>query len=118
MDKLYKKIPSSTCRKGCYRCCTNMIQYTPSEFKAMGGYEFKEKCSHLKDGKCTVYENRPFVCRIYGASELFKCEDCVPERMLSEEETLELVHQYVQLKKKEESNENLRTYTNIDNNRE
>ena len=116
--ELYFKIPQSQCKKGCYKCCVNMIQYTPSEFKAVGGYEFKEKCSHLKDGKCTVYENRPFVCRIYGASELFKCEDCVPERMLSEEETLELVHQYVQLKKKEESDENLRTYTNIVNNRE
>ena len=59
--ELYFKIPQSQCKKGCYKCCVNMIQYTPSEFKAMGGYEFKEKCSHLKDGKCTVYENRPFV---------------------------------------------------------
>ncbi|MCI8331226.1 MAG: hypothetical protein HFE78_00130 [Clostridiales bacterium] len=83
-----------------------MIQYTPSELKAMGGYEYNGKCPHLKDGQCSVYEARPFVCRIYGASELFKCDDCVPERFLSEEETVEIVHQYTLLKKQEESKEN------------
>ena len=60
------------------------IWYTPSELKAMEGYEYNGERSHLKDGKCSVYENRPFVCRIYSASERFKCEDCVPERFLSE----------------------------------
>ena len=70
MEKLYKKIPSSSCINGCYKCCTNIIQYTPNELKAMGGYEYNEKCSHLKDGKCSIYDKRPFVCRIYGASEI------------------------------------------------
>ena len=36
---IYDKIPKSQCQIGCYKCCTNMIQYTPSELKAMGGYE-------------------------------------------------------------------------------
>ena len=84
-----------------------MIQFTPGELKLMKGYEYDGVCSHLKDGKCSVYENRPFVCRIYGTSVLFKCEDCVPERFLGEEETSALVHQYIQLKKKEESEENV-----------
>ena len=104
---IYDKIPKSQCLNGCYKCCTNMIQYTPSELKTMGGYEYNGECSHLKDGKCSIYDKRPFVCRIYGVSELFKCEDCVPERFLSEEETIELVHQYVQLRKKEESKKNV-----------
>ena len=105
--ELYNKIPKSQCKKGCNKCCTNMIQFTPNELKAMGGYEYNGICSHLIDGRCSIYENRPFVCRIYGTSELLKCDDCTPERFLSEEETVELVHKYTQLKTKEESEDNV-----------
>ena len=103
IKNIYDKIPKSQCKNGCFKCCTNMIQFTPSELKAMGGYEYDGICSHLKDGKCSIYENRPFVCRIYGSSELFICENCVPERFLSEEETVDLVHEYTLLKRGEES---------------
>lgn len=99
-NDIYLKIPNSKCKNGCFRCCTNMIQYTQKELKAMGGYDYDGICSHLSDGKCSIYENRPFVCRIYGTSEILKCDDCVPERFLSETETLELVHQYTLLLKK------------------
>ncbi len=78
MDKeeIYSKIPKSTCKEGCFRCCTNVVQFTPSELKACGGeYECKGVCNFLKDGKCTVYETRPFVCRIYGTSEILSCDD-------------------------------------------
>lgn len=104
--KLYAKIPSSKCRKGCFRCCTNMVQYTPEEEKAMGGYAFDGICSHLKDGKCTVYEVRPFVCRLYGVSTMLQCEECSPEKLLNETETNELVHTYVEFMNKENNNEN------------
>ena len=107
IQTIYTKIPISSCVEKCFKCCTNMVQFTPSELKAMGGYEYNGVCSHLIDGKCSIYENRPFVCRIYGTSELLKCDDCTPERFLSENETVELVHQYTQLKMKEESEENV-----------
>lgn len=103
ISKIYEKIPHSKCKKGCFHCCTNMIQFTPSELKAMGGYEYNGVCSHLKDGKCSIYENRPFVCRIYGTSELLKCDNCSPKKFLNEQETIELVHQYTLLKEAEES---------------
>ena len=103
---LYEKIPSSTCKKGCSECCTNMIQFAPSEEKTMGGYEYNGVCSHLKNGRCTIYENRPFICRIFGTSEILKCDDCVPERYLNQAETLELVHKYNVLKRTEEAAKN------------
>ena len=55
LEELYQKIPKSTCKEGCSSCCSNSIQFTPSEYKAMGGYTFDTKqmiCSHLIDGKC------------------------------------------------------------------
>ena len=102
ISDLYSRIPKSTCKEECFKCCTNMIQFSPSEAIAMGGYEFNGLCSHLKDGRCSIYENRPFVCRIFGTSELLKCDDCNPERFLSEAETNDIVHQYVRLKNAEE----------------
>ena len=39
----------------------------------MGGYSYDPEraiCTHLIDGKCSVSEKRPFICRLYGASEL------------------------------------------------
>ncbi len=102
--ELYRDIPRSRCKDGCFACCTFVIQATPEEQKAMGGYEYRDgACCHLIDRKCAVYENRPLVCRIYGTSEILRCEDCVPERFLSEEETRALIHTYVTIKNEEEN---------------
>ena len=106
LEELYQKIPKSTCKEGCSSCCSNSIQFTPSEYKAMGGYTFDTKqmiCSHLIDGKCSVYENRPFICRLYGTSELLQCEHCTPDRFLTQDETNDLVHEYVLIKNREET---------------
>ena len=106
LEEIYQKIPRSTCKEGCFACCTNSVQCTPSESVAMGGYLYDAKrmiCSHLIDGKCSVYENRPFICRMYGASVLLQCEHCTPERYLSAQETNDLVHAYVLIKTEEET---------------
>lgn len=102
IEKLYDEIPPSFCDANCSKCCTNMIQFAPSEEAAIGGYDYKGVCPHLKDGKCSVYTKRPFICRLYGTSEMFVCEGCTPERYLTDEETATLVHRYVALKNAEE----------------
>ena len=102
LKELYKKIPSSVCKDGCSKCCRDVIQFTPSEEKAMGGYSNDGKCVHLKDGKCSVYENRAFVCRLFGTSEMLRCEGCTPSHVLSEEETSALIHEYVKIKTRQE----------------
>lgn len=101
-EEIYAKIPQTHCSDSCYKCCTNIVQFSRSEEEAMGGYEWNGKCSHLVDGKCSVYENRPFVCRIFGASVLFKCDDCMCDEPLGEDETRKLVHEYISMKKSEE----------------
>ncbi len=103
MLAIYEKIPHSKCKPGCCKCCTNVIQFSPSELVHMGSYANDGCCSHCVDGKCAIYENRPFICRIYGTSELLVCEDCEPERYLTAEETTELVHIYRELWKAEEN---------------
>jgi Fe-S-cluster containining protein len=103
INELYEKIPRSICAEGCFKCCINMIQFTPGEEKEMGGYDYNGKCPYIINGKCSIYEKRPFVCRIYGTSEMLKCNDCIPERYLTEKETRALVHEYALIKMKEEA---------------
>ena len=92
---LYKRIPSSVCRPDCVKCCMDMIRFSPSEGAKMGAYEYDGRCPYLDEsGKCSIYERRPLVCRLFGTSELLKCEGCTPERCLSAEETTEILRLY------------------------
>lgn len=78
-----------------------MIQLTETEKRNIGGYEYNGACPHLTDGKCTVYEKRPLVCRIYGTSELLMCKDCIATELLSKEDTLRIMREYTLMLKKE-----------------
>ena len=74
LEALYAKIPPTPeCIAGCSKCCTQVpmlpieaevlgLDYcaTPSE----GGI-----CTLLKDGRCSVYKNRPFICRVYNVTK-------------------------------------------------
>lgn len=73
--------------KQCGKCCQNIILQTELlidnvskqwiELHNIEVVKIKDKtylkinnqCTKLKDGKCTIYEERPFNCRQY------KCED-------------------------------------------
>lgn len=103
LTRLYEQIPRSKCTPGCHKCCSDQIQFTPAEEQNMGGYSCDGHCSHLVDGLCSVYENRPFVCRLFGTGEDLKCEGCVPEKYLSSAETQQLISQYIMIKKKQET---------------
>ena len=78
-----------------------MIQFSLSEETQMGGYDWIGQCNHVCSDGCLIYEKRPFVCRLFGTSEMLRCEGCKPERYLSEEETIKLVHEYSVLRNKE-----------------
>lgn len=105
MQKLYDKIPASVCKKGCFDCCGNVVQFAPEELSRAGEYALKNgKCVFLTDKGCSIYENRPFVCRLFGTSEIASCAGCVPERFLSREETLALSGAYAKLKNEQEKN--------------
>lgn len=98
LRELYTKIPKSHCAENCFDCCINSVQFTPEEKENMGGYEYDGKCPHLRDGICAVYDDRPFVCRIYGVSEILPCAKCRPEKYLTGDETKALIHDYVTIK--------------------
>ena len=53
-------------------------------------------CVYLKDGKCSVYEIRPRICRIYGTDpEVLPCEYLYPEKVEKKvKEMLEVFKKY------------------------
>lgn len=37
-------------------------------------------CPALVDGRCSVYDDRPMICRLYGTVEVMRCPyGCVPK---------------------------------------
>ena len=49
-------------------------------------------CPMLKDNKCSIYDKRPLICRLYGVVENMKCRfGCKPTRYLTNKEGVALV---------------------------
>ena len=107
LEKIYAQIPALECKGLCHGSCglilisgyerkliTEKIGYDPfpsqEEAKAyvkviLQQPTLAKNCELLKDGKCTVYEDRPLICRLFGAVENMKCPfGCKPNaKMLS-----------------------------------
>ncbi len=121
LQALYDQIPKVACKRLCQMAC-GFIPVRQAELKkirkkaqiavdehiindslAGGRIMFNadtERCPCLgSDGNCTVYEVRPFICRLFGAVEGMLCpEGCVPERVLTREEAAVLIGQLHKIK--------------------
>jgi Fe-S-cluster containining protein len=95
LTALYDQVPDPGCRGLCQQACgpIDMHPYerarirragvtiprpaeAVAELLATGEYT----CPALADGRCTVYDIRPMLCRLYGAAEDLRCEHgCTPE---------------------------------------
>ena len=106
---VYDCIPKLECKRKCEECC-GPIHMSYVEWVLVQrtlGYKPEGKsleCPMLKDGRCSVYEVRPLICRLWGNVEEMKCEHgCKPDRYLTEEESEMLINE-MQLISKEITN--------------
>lgn len=104
LDDLYAKIPKSVpCKEGCTDCC-GIVLWNPEEIRRVGRSQPLDKelrCLFAKDGRCTVYENRPFICRMFGNSKhpMLTCPyGCNNPNALSKEESDALTREYLKTK--------------------
>ena len=75
LEQLYRDIPATSCPPGCGQCC-GPTPVTPEEAQALGlatgsvttPTDAQGTCAFLRDARCTVYERRPLMCRLFGAS--------------------------------------------------
>ena len=108
LEDLYGRVPHVNCKGLCIDAC-GVIEATDEERARLPGLPLADEaqatyerrghyhCPLLKNGRCTVYEQRPLVCRLYGAVDLpaltcpFGCT--VTPRPLTVEEAAVIVAQ-------------------------
>lgn len=97
MRKLWEQIPDSKCRGMCQEACS-AIAMSELELELLSGHRpipfprmqrmvetLAEQgqgyhCPMLMNGRCTAYEDRPTICRLYGSEAALPCEwGCEPE---------------------------------------
>ncbi len=96
VESLYAKLPEVSCKGLCQDACGPVFM-TPFEMDrivARIGHRpvpSSEVCPLLgKDGRCSEYDLRPAVCRIYGATPGLTCpHGCGPEKPLEPKAAME-----------------------------
>lgn len=110
LDALYGRVPELDCRGLCYSSCgpiecserergrlaeAGVALPTLAEYLAQDRAGQTITCPALALGRCTAYEVRPMLCRIWGAADGLPCpHGCRPldgGRLLTDAEAYELL---------------------------
>lgn len=96
---LYARIPDTPCSQCGNKCCKTPFHVSDFEKSLLDGNNFDTigTCAFLSDGKCTVYERRPFICRVYNANRRLGCNEVERKDLMTDAEVIELYHEYYTL---------------------
>jgi Fe-S-cluster containining protein len=97
LDEVYARIPSIDCQKQCHTTCGLIPLSLPEARRAKrhlrvvpygnGELMFDAPlgvCPALRERDCTIYEDRPLICRFFGVVQGMECRrGCKPERLLT-----------------------------------
>lgn len=121
LRELYEQVPEVPCKGACHGACCfiGASVHEVQKIERLIGRKFETLdrrevapvqafgqdarplarfvCSALtEDGRCSVYDDRPMICRIFGTTEKMRCyRGCQPERMLSDDEARELYRESI-----------------------
>ena len=98
--RLREQIPSFECVKGCHDCCGPVTTSSEemSRLPVKSDAEHDEaladlRCVHLGPDGCTVYTERPLICRLFGTTPRMACpNDRRRDEMVDAEVELYLHH--------------------------
>ena len=85
-----KRIPSFECKPGCHDCC-GPVTASSEEMARLPVKSDAEheaalanlSCPHLGANGCTVYGERPLICRLFGTTPRLPCpEGKRPQKMI------------------------------------
>ena len=88
---LRRQIPSFECVPGCHDCC-GPVTTSPEEMSRLPRKTAAEQeaaldelnCVHLGPQGCTVYDERPLICRLFGTTARLPCpRGARPEVMIA-----------------------------------
>lgn len=94
LDEIYERIPKIACQGKCFQYCgpIAMGQMEADRMEAATGERPRFKvydgtCGYLRAQRCSAYEHRPLICRLWGVVEDLRCPfGCSADRILSKEE--------------------------------
>jgi hypothetical protein len=93
LDGVYAQVPSTHCKGLCTDSCYS-VGVAPAEgdrIRDRHGLDLRtgfypDGCPALVEGRCSIYADRPLVCRLWGAVESMPCPyGCRPVVVLSDE---------------------------------
>lgn len=103
LEELWGTIPQVSCKGLCQDSCGPIAMSNveearirergfeiPSMAEALAALDRGEDyyCPALVDGRCGVYEDRPTICRLWGATESMPCpHGCTPDTALTQEQS-------------------------------
>src|SRR5262245_66265757 len=95
---LYAELPHLECKRLCQDACSALVfrnrrmsvaEFSRATFGGLtpipGGHPL-DPCTFLRNGGCSIYNQRPLICRLWGLVDMpdMQCSyGCEPERWLS-----------------------------------
>lgn len=99
---LRRQIPSFECVPGCHDCCgpvttsSEEMARLPRKTAAEQEAALNElNCVHLGPNGCTVYEERPLICRLFGTTPTLPCPNGRRPDVLIHPGVEKQVHEYI-----------------------
>jgi len=99
---IYAKVPKLVCRGLCSESCGPIAasQLEVARLEHASGKKLSVDseltCSALSGGRCSAYEARPLICRLFGTVRGMRCpHGCAPEHWLSDGKAKRLLKQSV-----------------------
>jgi uncharacterized protein len=96
-----QRIPSFECIPGCHDCCgpvtTSSEEMSRLPRKTAAEHEAAMEnlsCPHLADKGCTVYMERPLICRLFGTTPTLPCPHGKRPEMMIDEKIEKQIHQF------------------------
>ena len=111
LAEIYASLPTVECQGKCQEAC-GPIYFLPAEVDLLkeAGQAFPHcrdnaqtgrlSCSSLdSEGKCSIYANRPLICRLFGVSKKLRCPfGCKPTQWIAESDSVKAMKAIRKLK--------------------
>lgn len=117
LEDVYASIPDAGCKGLCVEACgpincsslerKRLLKKTGRDVEAWMAVALDAKgdwkpkaCVLLRDGRCAAYDERPTICRLFGAvdAELMKCpHGCSPAIPLSRQRSYEILDEVARI---------------------
>jgi len=100
--RLRERIPTFECVEGCHDCCgpvtTSSEEMSRLPVKTDAEHEAAWEhlnCVHLGPNGCTVYDERPLICRLFGTTPRMPCPNGRRPEVMIDTKTENQIHHYI-----------------------